>query len=197
MRWLSGLDGYSVLELMMVMGIGVTVSAAAVPQYLTALDDFRTNGAARHIAGRLQRARMEAVMRSTTVGIQFVQSADGYSYAVYADGNSNGVLSRDIQRGVDAQTGAPERLPDLFAGVEFGAIAGLPAVDPGGASPSADPIRMGSGNLASFSATGSSSSGTVYIRGRHGAQYAVRVFGETGKTRLLKFERRTGLWKEQ
>ena len=30
--------------------------------------------------------------------------------------------------------------------------------------------------------------GTVYIRGRRDAQYAVRIFGETGKTRMLKFD---------
>ena len=36
--------------------------------------------------------------------------------------------------------------------------------------------------------------GTVYIRGRRDAQYAVRIFGDTGKTRLLKFVHRTGHW---
>jgi hypothetical protein len=35
----------------------------------------------------------------------------------------------------------------------------------------------------------------VYIRGRGGAQYAVRIFGETGKTRMVKFDRRTGRWR--
>jgi hypothetical protein len=86
-------------------------------------------------------------------------------------------------------------LPDQFAGVEFGAIPGLPAVDPGGTAPGSDPIRLGSGNIASFSAMGTSSSGTVYIRSRRDAQYAVRIFGETGKTRMLKFEPRTGRWR--
>jgi hypothetical protein len=190
------LPGYSLLELMMVMALGVTMSAAAVPEYLTALDDMRASGAARHIAGRLQRARMEAVMRSAMVGVQFVQTPAGYSYAVYVDGNRNGVLARDIQRGTDVQISAPERLPDQFAGVEFGATPGLPPVDPGGTPPGSDPVRLGSGNFASFSPMGTSSSGTVYIRGRRDAQYAVRVFGETGKTRMLKFERSTGLWRQ-
>ena len=40
-----------------------------------------------------------------------------------------------------------------------------------------------------------SSAGTVYIRSRRDAQYAVRIFGETGKTRMLKFERRTRRWR--
>jgi len=177
------------------MALGVTVAATAIPQYLAAMDDVRASGAAYYISGRLQRARMEAVLRSAMVGVQFTQTASGYSYAVYVDGNRNGVLTRDIQRGVDRLIAGVERLPDQFAGVEFGAIPGLPAVDPGGTAPGSDPIRLGSGNIASFSAMGTSSSGTVYIRSRRDAQYAVRIFGETGKTRMLKFEPRTGQWR--
>jgi type II secretory pathway pseudopilin PulG len=188
--------GYSLLELMMVMGLAVTVTGAAVPQYLAGLDDLRARGAAHHLSGRLQRARMEAVMRSAMVGLQFTPvPGGGYSYAMYLDGNRNGVLTRDIQRGVDRLIGAAERLPDTFSGVEFGATPGLPPVDPGGTPPGSDPIRLGSGNIASFSALGTATSGTVYIRSRRGAQYAVCVFGETGKTRLLKFEPGTGQWK--
>ena len=179
----------------MVMALGVTLCAGAVPQYLSALDDVRAIGATRHISGRFQRARMEAVMRSATVGVQFTQTSSGYSYAVYMDGNGNGVLARDIQRGIDPPIAAPERLPDQFVGVEFGAIAGLPPVDPGGTPPGTDPIRLGAGSFASFSAMGTSSSGTVYIRGRRDAQYAVRLFGETGKTRVLRFERGTRQWR--
>jgi len=195
MTWFEDSLGYSLLELLLAMALGVTASAAAVPGYLTAVDDFRASGAARYISGRFQRARMEAVMRSATVGIQFTQTASGFSYAVYVDGNRNGVLTRDIQRGVDVQLAVAERLPDQFTGVEFGAVPGLPPVDPGGTAPGTDPIRLGSGNFASFSAMGTSSSGTVYIRGRRDAQYAVRIYGETGKTRMLKFERATGQWR--
>jgi prepilin-type N-terminal cleavage/methylation domain-containing protein len=188
--------GYSLLELMLVMALSATLSAAAVPEYLTALDDVRVSGAVHYISARLQRARMEAVSRSAMVGVQFTQTAGGYSYAIYADGNRNGVLTRDIQRGVDRLISPAERLPDQFPGVEFGAMPGLPAVDPGGTAPGSDPIRLGSGNIASFSALGTASSGTVYIRSRRDAQYAVRIFGETGRTRMLKFDPRTRQWKQ-
>ncbi len=189
-------SGYSPLELMAAMTLAVTLSAAAVPEYLAAVDGVRASGAVHHISGRLQRARMEAVGRSAMVGVQFTQTSTGFSYAVYLDGNRNGVLTRDIQRGVDRSIASAERLPDQFTGVEFGAIPGLPPVDPGGTPPGTDPIRLGSGNIASFSALGTSSSGTVYIRSRRDVQYAVRIFGETGKTRMLKFDPRTGQWKQ-
>jgi prepilin-type N-terminal cleavage/methylation domain-containing protein len=189
--------GYSLLELMMVVGLGATLSAAAVPEYLTALDEVRASGAARHVSARLQRARMEALRRSAMVGLQFTQTAGGgYSYALYVDGNRNGVLSLDIQRGADRSIAAVERLPDQFAGVEFGVVPGLPPIDAGGAAPGADPIHLGAGSIASFSAVGTATSGTVYIRGRRNAQYAVRILGETGKTRMLKFEPKTRKWRQ-
>ena len=194
-RLLEG-HGYSLLELMMVVTLGVTLCGAAVPEFLIAVDDTRAGGAMYHVSGRLQRARMEAVTRSAMVGMKFTQSAAGYSYAVYVDGNRNGVLSRDIQSGVDRLIVSAERLPDQFPGIEFGAIPGLPPVDPGGTAPGTDPIRLGTADMASFSAMGTSSSGTVYIRSRRDAQYAVRIFGETGKTRMLKYDARTRLWKQ-
>ena len=197
MTRLTELRGYSFLELMMVMALGVTLTATAIPQYLTGLDDLRASGAAHHLSGRLQRARMEAVMRSAAVGVKFTQiPGGGYSFAVYQDGNRNGVLTRDIRRGIDRLITAAERLPDQFPGVEFGAIPGLPPVDADGTAPGSDPIRLGSGSIASFSALGTATSGTVYIRGRRDAQYAVRIFGETGRTRMLKFEPRTRQWKQ-
>jgi type II secretory pathway pseudopilin PulG len=186
--------GYSLLELVFVSGIAVTLSGIAVPPLLTAMDDVRAAGATRYISARFQRARIEAVLRSAEVALQFTQSPSGYAYAVYVDGNRNGLLTREIQRGIDRLIGAPERLSDQFPGVDFGAIPGLPPVDPGGTAPGSDPIRLGAGSFASFSAKGTSSTGTVYIRSQRDAQYAVRIFGETGKTRMLKFDRRARQW---
>jgi hypothetical protein len=105
------------------------------------------------------------------------------------------VLCHPERRFLDPLIAVTERLSDQFPGVEFGAVPGSPPVDPGGTPPGADPIRLGSGNIASFSAVGTSTSGTIYIRGRHDVQYAVCIFGETGKTRMLKLDSRTRKWK--
>ena len=183
------------MELVFATGMAVTMSAVAVPQLLAAVDDFRAGGATRYISARLQRARMEAVVRSTEVAMRFTGDAGGYGYSVYRDGNRNGVLTRDIQDGIDRLIASMERLPEQFTGVDFGASPGLPAVDAGGMPPGTDPIRLGAGSFASFSAAGTSSPGTVYIRGRRGAQYTVRIFGETGRTRMLKFDARTRKWR--
>ena len=127
--------------------------------------------------------------------MQFSATPQGYSFAVFLDGNGNGVRTRDIQSGLDGRIGTEERLFDHFSGVDFGAIPELPAIDAGGTPPGNDPIRLGASGFASFSARGTASTGTVYIRSRRNAQYAVRLFGDTGKTRMLKFDRHARRWR--
>lgn len=186
---------FTFIELLFVVGLAATIGAAALPQMLTSVDDVRAGAAARYVSSRLQQVRMEAVARGRSVGVRFVRSASGYSVAVYVDGNRDGVRSRDIQDGTDWPLRPAERLPDRFPGVDFGALPGLPAVDPSSTPPGSDPIRLGSSDIVSFSALGTSTTGSLYVRGRHDAQYVVRVFGETGKTRTLKFNPRSGEWK--
>jgi hypothetical protein len=173
----------------------VVVMGMAVPQMLASVDDTRTVGAARYLAGRFQHARMEAIGRSAVVSVRFSPDVGGYAFAVYVDGNGNGVLAADIQRGVDWLEARPERLSDSFQGVSIGVLPGVPPVDSGSAAPNGDPLKLGASNAVSFSPLGTSSSGSVYLLGRGRAQYVVRIFGETGKTRLLRYDAAVRQWK--
>lgn len=185
---------FSFIDILFVLGTAATVSAVAVPETLTTIDDSRTAAAARYVATRLQRARMEAVSRNGSAALRFTRLPGHYEFAGYVDGNRNGVLSRDIQSGIDRLFQPIDRLADHFPGVEFGADADLPPVDPSSPAPGDDPIRLGSGDMVTFTPTGTSSSGSLYIRGRRGTQYVVRVYGETGKTRILRFNAGSGQW---
>jgi type II secretion system GspH-like protein len=185
---------FSFIDILFVLGTAATVSAVAVPETLTTIDDSRTAAAARYVSTRLQRTRMEAVSRNGSAALRFTRLSDHYEFAGYIDGNRNGVLSRDIQSGVDRLFLPTDRLADHFSGVDFGADADLPPVDPAGPAPGDDPIRLGSSDMVTFTPTGTSSSGSVYIRGPRGAQYVVRVYGETGKTRILRFNAGDGQW---
>ena len=187
--------GHSLLELLFVLSAMATLGGVAVPPLLTALDEYRTAGAARYVSARIQRTRMEAVNRSASVALQFVESGTGHSYGMYVDGNGDGVRTGDIASAVDLRIGAVERLQDNFPGVAFGVLPGLPPVEPGSPAPGFDPIKLGAGNLLSYSATGTSSSGSVYIRGRGQSQYVIRILGDTGRTRMLRFDPRGRQWK--
>ena len=187
--------GYCLLELVFVLGVAGTLSAMATPQLLGTIDDSRALGAVRYVSTRLQETRMEAVTRNANVAMRFSLAGGIYVYTVYQDGNGNGVVSRDIQRGVDAPIHPVERLPDQFAGIDFGVLQGIPPADPSGTAPGSDPIRLGSSDMVSFTAMGTSSTGSLYIRGRRNAQYAILIFGETGKTRILKYDSRNRGWR--
>ena len=187
--------GFSAIELLFVVALMTTICGIAVPPMVGAVETLRAAGAARYVSTRLQRARMEAVVRGADVSVRFTTVGDTYEFATYVDGNRNGVLARDILRGVDWRLGAVERLPANFVGVEFGVMPGLPAVDPGGVAPGADPIRLGASSAATFTAAGTSSTGSLYILGRNRRQYVVRVYGDTGKTRVLRFDEPSRLWK--
>jgi type II secretory pathway pseudopilin PulG len=186
--------GYSLVELLFVAGIMATLSAVAVPQWLATIDTYRAIGATRYLSTRLYRARSEAVMRSADVAVRFVDSGAGYMFAVYIDGNRNGILAADVEQGIDRQIAAGERLGDSFSGVEFGALPGLPPVEAGATAPGDDPIRLGPGNSVTFTAIGTATPGSLYIRSGRGAQYVIRIFGQTGKTRILQFNVRAWKW---
>jgi prepilin-type N-terminal cleavage/methylation domain-containing protein len=188
-------SGFSLIELAAALAVAAMLAALAIPQVLATIDDSRALAAARYLSTRLQHTRMEAVVRARNLAVRFTQTGASFSYAIYQDGNGDGVLARDILRGIDTLLRAPERLPDLFSGVDFGAVPGLPAADVGGAAPGADPVKLGAGNMVSFAPDGTSSTGTLYILGRRGAQYAVVVFGGTGKTRLSKWDARNHQWR--
>src|SRR5262249_28482897 len=98
-------SGFTLIELLFASTLLVTMGGIAVPPLVRALDDYRAIGGARAIAAALQRARMEAVHRSAEVAVRFTATEHGYQFAAYADGNGNGVLSRDIAAGIDQPLG--------------------------------------------------------------------------------------------
>jgi hypothetical protein len=96
---------------------------------------------------------------------------------------------------MDPPLGAGERLGDQFAGVSFGILDGVSAVDSTESlEAGSDPIRLGSSDILSFGPVGTATAGTLYLRGRTREQYAVRVLGVTGRVRVLRFDFASRQW---
>ncbi len=186
-------SGFTLLELLLVASVAVLVAGIGIPGTLSGLDQVRASAAARYVAGRLQDARMEAVKRGANVGVRFTTGPSGVTLGMFLDGNSNGVLALDIAKSVDGPITPPERLEDRIGGACFGVADGVGDPETGTMLP-ADPIRLGSGNILSFSPLGSATSGTLYIRGRGRQQYAVRVLGATGRVRVLRYDFASRQW---
>ena len=177
-------QGYTLVEVLFVTALIAVLSAIAVPQSLATADRARASAAVRYLASRMAMARSHAVMRSANVALRFDEDRAGITFQMFVDGNRNGVRVRDIEASVDRPLDTPAHLSDLFPGVAI-AVSG---------EAGSDPLRIGSSNLLSFAPLGTATSGSIYVRGRDGSQFAIRILGATGRVRVQRYVSRTGAW---
>jgi len=182
-------SGFTLIEILLAAALIVSLTTIALPWFGRAIEAHRAHAAARYLAARFALARLEAVKRSARVGLRFDGDGPAAAWTTYVDGNANGIRSRDITAGIDTMLRPAERLADLFPEVVFGLHESVPEI--GSSSPAAgdrDPIRIGSGQIVTFTPIGTATSGTLYLHGRGLTQYAVRVLGVTGRTRVMRFD---------
>ena len=190
--------GFSAVELVAVLAMLAAATAVAAPgaMRLRAALSVRS-GAAQTSAAFLQ-ARAYAIARGRHVGIKFRKNGDRYEWALYVDGNGNGIRTADIQSGVDRPLGIafPWDRNDVMPGILKGSRVPDPA-DPGQALDRLDdPIRFNSSDICSFSPMGESTPGSVYLWDGHDRMAVVRVFGRTAKVRALYYGRGDREWKQ-
>jgi prepilin-type N-terminal cleavage/methylation domain-containing protein len=180
----DGTRGFTLIELLFVLAVSVIVTAAAIPQTIGAIDSIRAVAAARYLASRMAMARAHAVMRSANVALRFTEDTSGVSFAMFVDGNRDGVRTADIVMGLDNAIDSQVSLSELFPGVTI-AVSGAAG---------SDPVRVGPTHLLSFTPLGTATSGSIYIRGREGSQFVVRVLGTTGRTRIQRYVAYRDAW---
>jgi hypothetical protein len=185
--------GTTLIDVLLVLALvgGTTTVSTPVTNGLS--ESARARSASGFLSGRFRHARQQAVVHGANAAVVFDRSPDGrWTIRVCEDGNGDGLRRADIREAIDPCPDGPFSIGQLFPGLE---IAVDPALrGPGGEPPSADPVRFGVSDLVSFSPVGTCNSGSLYLRSRSGAQYAIRVLGGTGRLRVLRHER-TG-WRE-
>ena len=180
--------GYSLVELLVCLALALLVCGAAAPALLAARDGVLADGATEYLVSELHGARVDALKLRANVAVRFESDGADFLMAIYLDGNGNGVRAADIASGDDPLMRPRQSLHDQFADVHFGFEPGVPDVDGGDTTADPDPIRVGRSRMVSFSPTGTSTSGTVYLHGRGPHQLAVRVLGGTGRVRSMDFD---------
>lgn len=185
--------GASLIEVTIALALIAAMSTMAMPTFAATVDAARGRQAAQFVAAQCRGARMEAIAKSSTAALVFERAGGRWRFQRCLDGNSNGVRRADIARGRDV-CGAPVDIGREFTGATIDIDASLP--DPDGGPGSTDAVRFGASDVASFSSSGTATAGTVYLRSLGGLQYAVRVAGATGRTRVLRFEPHTRSWSE-
>lgn len=197
-RWASGWSadsGVALIEVVLVAVLVLSVAALAMPLTAHAADVSRVHAAAGFLSGRLRAARLHAVTRSAAVALVFDRSDAGWAFRVCSDGNGNGLRRADIAADRDRCEEGPYRVADMFAGVELALAPGVPGVD--GETGDDEGVRFGRSAMASCSPAGHCSPGTLYLRSGGGQQYAVRVGGVTGRTRLLHYDVGSRRWEQR
>jgi hypothetical protein len=184
--------GHSLIELIVVLAIMMTLAAVALPFFRPMFADAHLLGAAREFCGKFRLAHSAAVRGNVYTAIRFERDAGQVRYAVYRDGDHDGVRSDDIVRGRDQLLAGPFGLGTGHT-VSVGILPGIPAIPPESGSLSGDAIRFGRSDIISFSPLGTATPGTFYLMG-DGAQAAVRVTGGTARVRIMIWR---GSWKER
>ena len=188
--------GMALVDVLAATGLSLVMAGMAVPVVGGTLERERTLVGAHYLAAAVQRAGLEALKRSAVVAVR-LQELDGRtSVQLFADGNGNGVLQRDIDRHFDPALTMAEWLDEHASGVSLQINQTIADVGGGGElAPGDDPVRMGNSSLVSFSPLGSATSGTLYVAARRGPQMAIRVYGATGRVRVLTFDAQARQWR--
>ncbi len=187
-------SGAALVDVLMAASVMAVLSALSVPMIANAIDAGRARHAAGFVATRFRLARAHAAATTATTAVLFDRTDDRWTFRICEDRNGNGLRRTEVDTGPDVCVDGPLDLTAMFPGVEIAVDAALRGPD--GEPGSADPVRFGRGDIASFSPSGTCSAGSLLLRSRGAVQYMVRVAGVTGRARILKYDRGAGVWRD-
>ncbi len=188
--------GVALIDVLAATGLSLIMAAIAVPVIGGTLTREHVMVGTHYLAATVQRARLEALKRAASVAVRLEVLDGRAAVQLFTDGNGNGVLQTDIDRRLDLPLTSVEWLDDHARDVSL--RINQPVQEATGAGelrPGDDPRRIGNTALVSFSPLGSSSSGTLYVAASQGPQMAIRIYGATGRVRVLTFDAQARQWR--
>jgi prepilin-type N-terminal cleavage/methylation domain-containing protein len=197
MRHPRSKNGFSLAEVLAVVCIVGIAAAVSVPAFSTLRAKSALRAAVGDIRALFALARSRAVARSRNVAVRFSNQQGMWVYAMYEDGDGDGVRNNDIAAGRDPLI----RQGAVIASDRAAATIGFPAFpitdpDTGKAlSPLGSPIKFNNSALCSFSAVGTATAGSIFLTNRFEDAVVVRVLGTTGRIRALQFDRKANRWR--
>ena len=192
-----GEAGLSLAETSLALALLALLVLASAPLTAATLSRARVAAAAMEMAGSFARLRAQAIAEHRRVALRFTTGAGAPSFAVYADGDGDGVRSDDIALGRDPLLEAARDLPSRYEGIDFGLLdVAVPEVPPqsGAIPPGSDPIRFGSSDIVTFTPWGTATGGTVFVSDGRDTVCAVVLYRKTGRIRTYRLDRSAGRW---
>lgn len=177
--------GQSLTELLISVAIlsMITLTAGNVADH--ARRRVAMAGATSELRGTFMYVRTMAITRDRNVAIRFRDEGQGYSWAVYEDGDGDGVRNDDINKKIDRELIRPRLFQHPPARI------GLPdqsMPDPmnGGVLESRPAVRFNSSMLCSFSRVGEVTNGSVVLT--DGTNTVImRVYDRSGRIAVLRW----------
>lgn len=193
-------NGHTLLELLAVITIAVLMISISVPYIAGMVSRGKIRAATREIVALFRGARYEAVSKGTHIGFEFQKKEDGYHFRKFQDGNSNGIRKKDIEEGKEILLDGPRQIKDRYGNIDFSILKGKPVrkIPPskGILNNPDDPIKFGKSDIVSFSPSGHSSSGSIYISDEMQNMMAVVIFGPTVRVRVWNYDYANNRWRK-
>lgn len=174
------------------LAVIATVIAIAVPGWREVNDRARVRQAAADLAGRLRHARHLAVATGRAAGVLFALRDGEWTVRTCVDGAGDGLRPADVHARLDPCLDEAAEVSRIWPGARLAVEASIPGPD--ATPPGSDPVRFGPAGIATFTPPGTATPGTVFLRSPGGGQFAVRVAGATGRTRLLRYDPARRAW---
>lgn len=182
--------GFTLLEVVIVMGVVLVMMAAMIPSINTAIQNYRLSASAREIASQLQSARYRALRNNTMC--TFLILASGRQFGIDMDGDGN------------LTAGTQDVLLTLNNNVNFATLTTPPAAATGAATLTNGSTKAGIGFTPRATLTAVTSSGTpdynpanlsangyaIYLANSRNRFSAITV-GPTGRVRTWASENGT------
>ncbi|MEM9290510.1 MAG: GspH/FimT family protein [Acidobacteriota bacterium] len=193
-------QGFTLIEALIALALLAIVATLAVPPLLNQARTMKLRLAAHEIATTFQLARSQAVTKGRHVAVKF-RPADGEGqvhYALFFDGDGDGVRNADIDSGKDPAITPFRPLRHLGPRLRFGFPSGKAPRHPSDLTRRLDrledPLRFNRSDLASFSPLGTATPGSAYLTDSHRGLAAVRVLHTSGRVQVLYYDQITESW---
>lgn len=188
--------GLSLVEIVVVLVLTGIGTAFALPRLGQAHRNAALTSVTRKLQMNLLRVRSEAMHTGYACGIVFEKRGSSWHCTLVRDGDDDGIRRDDIARGIDLPFSEILELDTGGASLGFLRNVRIPNPSGGGALGGnfEDPVRAGGADILTYRPGGTATPATLYFCDHCESMKAIRIFGLTGRIRVLKWRVGTTRW---
>jgi len=189
--------GVSLLEIVVALVLSGIGTMIAVPHLGQARRHAALGSVTRILHMNLLRARAEAMNTGYATALVLDREDGGeWKCRIIRDGDDDGIRRDDIAAGIDVPVGVITELTRGGASLCFLEEERIPDPSGGGSLGGSrdDPVRAGPSDILTFRPEGTATPATLYICDHRDSMRAIRIYGLTGRLRVLSWTAGTVQW---